>query len=173
MPLSIVEQLAVKVEARLVAIQSAVSGFDTVLGNVVRPKRGAVDWPENAYGDRDVVLIQRPPEEDEERSGAGNPPVKGWTVEFGIFCVVNPSESDETPIDTHINQYTRDVAKALLRAADGSSDYEQRFDGLASGARLLPPDYDDGTDGGPAAIETGIRIDYQTLENDLATSPGA
>lgn len=165
MPTPIIEQIAVKIKARLTAISTG-NGYETTAsGGVIRPT--LID--ETQPKDYQIYLTQETPTKNDAFSCPGNPAKRAWDQPFRIALGLRPSEKDTTPIDTLRNTFFGDVQKALAQPTSG--DWSQ-WDGLAIQSSLGSADWyldDEGSAGGVQAI---LTVTYRTPENDPYTMAG-
>lgn len=158
----IVEQIAVKIRTRLLAITTG-NGYETTVAQVIRPTR--ID--ESSPADYQIHLTQET--ETLNQVFPGEPARHEYKQPFRIALGLRPSEKSTTPLDTYRNTFHADVKKALSQA--GSGDWTQ-WDGLA--VRSVPgsAEWFLDSDGATSGVQMILDVYYRVYENDPYTNAG-
>jgi len=127
--LPIVEQIALKIVARLETITIA-GGYHQTVAGVVRPTRLGGFSPEHHL----IVVEQADPERPPAPETEGNVLLKEWLQPWWIKLFVRPSDTDLTPVDAWVNIFLADCIKALTAPASWHT-----WDGLAINSYYRDP----------------------------------
>jgi hypothetical protein len=160
----IIEQIALKIKARLEAITTA-NGYEITIASVIRPLR--ID--ETMATNNQIYLTQETPTRNAELSCPGNPAKHAWDQPFRIAIGLRPSETATTPLDTLRNTAQADIQKALAQPTSG--DWSQ-WDGLAIRSELGTSEWYLDDDGSTAGIQMVLTVTYRIPENDPYTLGG-
>jgi hypothetical protein len=159
MSVTVVENIARVLLARLETLATANNGYNTRAKEVIRPERLGGWTPK----DLQIVLTQGAAEEVPDLSYPGNPPAVAIRQTFNIRCHVIPSERSTTPVETIINTFSSDVRKCVT-----SPTSWHQFGGYSIDAEFTGRE-DIAADGGPDGFNMPIAILYRTSENDPYT----
>ncbi|MEM6260158.1 MAG: hypothetical protein AAGI37_17925 [Planctomycetota bacterium] len=167
MPDHVAQQCLDELQRRLEWLESVRTGYTTVLADVVQPVPYTED--ENFGTHLYCELFQLNVEREEELDCAANPPIVGWGHPMYAQITVAPSESGTTSINAIANEIVKDVTRAVFQDPDSAGVYEHTLGGIANGMDILPPEFIDASDEGPDVLAIGVRVNYQTRENDPST----
>jgi len=106
MPDPLEEEIAQNVKTTVEGVTEE-AGYNQTVAEVHRLSTLEGFEPVNLH----VVMLEDPPERDREQTPAG---AHTWRKVFGLVLYVRPSDTDTSPVDTKINRFRADVAKALM-----------------------------------------------------------
>jgi len=153
MSLTVLEQIGVKIAARLANVAGA---------KVIRPLQiGKLPTIE----DKTILLVQGDAFKNVELSHEGNPMVQAWDQEFAIDLFIREAESDTQPVDTRINDLLGKVIAAITQPTDW-----EHWDNLATLTNfesMVPFALVNGVFSG---TELTITVTYRHRENDPYTA---
>lgn len=163
----VAQQCLDELKRRLEWLESARAGYSTVLVDVVQPLPYANDpnYGSHLY----CELFQLNPEREEDLDAAANPPIVGWAQPMYAQITLDLPEGSTGTIDSVVNQIIKDVVRAMYQDPDDAGVYEQTLGGIANGMDILPPELVDASEEGPDILAIGVRVKYQTRENDLSS----
>lgn len=162
MPTPIIEQIAVKIKARLAEITTANSY--TWNADVVRPTRIGGFVPK----DKQVVLFQAGRELADTPGTEGSSTAVEWWQTFAVAVYAISSDKSTDPIETLINVRHADVEKALQTPTDDETETDwAKIDGLALNSEMGTPEWFDYPDFSGVAV--ALRVHYRVKENDPYT----
>ena len=162
MAVPIVEQIAVKLAARLGRIATA-NGY-TFDANVVRPTRVGKYVPR----DKEVVFYQGGRTQVEKTEG--NPAGVSWKQEFVAAVFAIDSDKSVVPIDTLVNVRQADVEKALATVHPDETEADwAKVDALALEADFDEPREFAGAESKFSGVEVPLLVTYRVKENDPYT----
>lgn len=167
MPDHVAQQCLDELQSRLEWLESAQTGYTTVLVDVVQPVPldEDADFGTHLY----CELFPLNPERDETLDSAGNPPIIGWAQEMYAQITLKPSESSTTSINAMVNEIIKDVTRAMFQDPTAPGVYEHKLGGIANGMDILAPEIIDASEEGFDILVVGVRVRYQTRENDPST----
>jgi hypothetical protein len=157
MPLTVLENIAATLYARLSSMIGNSVDFPTNVQEVIRPTRFANFTPR----DRQIVLTEGVMSPVPELSCPGNPPADAIAQQFNIRCHLMPSERNQTAIDIALNQFIGDVRKCVCTPT--STWHNMGGFALLSQFENARPFT---SDGGIEGINLPIVITYRVAEND-------
>lgn len=136
MSIPVLERIAVKVAERIARITPEYyeSELDSDLP-VQRPNRvDGIKFRHNS-----IAILQGDPESNADYAHEGNPPAIAWTQPFQIYCLVIPSDTVTTPIDSLANLLVADVQRSLCANSVGVRSVDwHNWDGLAVNSNIGP-----------------------------------
>lgn len=147
MPEPIAEQIVAVIKSRIVTYTSDTQRSTRV--GTWQPKDGT------------IVVYQGSLTENPELSCQGNPPAKAWNMEVVIACLLKPSDTDTTPIDTYKNRIWAEIVKAVNTGTNWHS-----MGGLALDSNFgSVEDHTDG-DGAFAGVKLSLNVLFRVDEDN-------
>lgn len=163
----VAQQCLDELQRRLEWLESARAGYSTVLVDVVQPV--PYDQPADYGSHLYCEVFQLNPERDEDLDSAGNPPIVGWTQPLYAQITIDPPEGGTDTVDAITNEIIKDVVRAMYQDPASPGVYEQTLGGICNGMDILAPELIDATEESPDVLAIGVRVQYQTRENDPST----
>tara|TARA_R100000742_G_C4274352_1_gene94285 strand:+ start:1227 stop:1598 length:372 start_codon:yes stop_codon:yes gene_type:complete len=115
--------------------------------------------------DSAVILTHGDIESSEDNSAMGNPPKVAWILPLNITCIVQPSMTDEVPIDERMNDFVVEAMDALSEPATSW----HTFDNLALNAEFTPPIAIEQANDSARAMNFDCRVTYRVDETAQTT----
>lgn len=147
------ELIAQNVKTTVEAVTEA-AGYNQTVAEVHRLTSLEGFEPTNLH----VVMLEDPPERDRESESAGS---HTWKKVFGLVLYVRPSDDDTSPIDTQINRFRADVAKAMM--------VDHTRGGYAFDTDILDAAVVTDEDGRVQGHMLPVEVSYRYLETDPYT----
>jgi len=160
MSVSVLENIALTLLARLEGLVNNGGTYNTDVVEVIRPTRLGSNWtPQHLQ----IVLTQGASEVVDELSYPGNPPAICRRQTFNIRCHVMSDEQDTEAIETVINTFAADIVKVVCTPSEWYN-----FSGYAINSEWLAME-DIASDGSVDGCNVLIAVYYRTDENDPYT----
>lgn len=165
MSLPVDERIARVIKERIEGVTVA-NGYNVDVVEVVRPLKdddGTID---------DYKVILRQLDKSVDLVLSGNPVANQYKLQYGIILALNPSDTDDTPIDALTNVFEADVIKAITTPYatwhnfaddDGSTAVNAEFDPEQPTRRI------ETQEGVQVGTELFLNVYYRTPENDPYT----